>query len=378
MCVTHAVYLLCRLLMASGIPNVPSLTSATGAKEFIQQQESWWSQHTDCINFSKRAQQSRRRFNFQVQTDGISVSVLIFQPFAEPLTQPNTAPPPPPSAANRIRKRQDSRAAAGEWVQGLPHRHLVQPARIVGLDPGRKALFTAVVHSQQAADGLQAGRPCEHRYDSLSWSCSRWQEAAGIKYRLLKTELWISRKPGLNAALLATPTAKVASSAQFLHHIRHRMQHTAAAQTHFGDRRHRQLRWRSCIKRQQPYTAICKEISGGSKETVVAYGDAKFSSSCCKGNPSTPTVSLRRKLGQCCQVYDTDESRTSKLCCACKTAMDGVPLPLLGNTCLCCPHWLHDLHRVACLCLVPGSAVAHACKCLVNCTRLPKTVRALL
>ncbi len=106
MCVTRAVYLLCRLLMAAGIPNVPSLTSGTGAKEFIRQQESWWSQYTDCINFSKRSQQSRRRFNFQVQTDGISVSVLMFQPFAEPLTQPNTAAPPPPHAPNRKRKRQ--------------------------------------------------------------------------------------------------------------------------------------------------------------------------------------------------------------------------------------------------------------------------------
>ena len=152
------------------------------------------------------------------------------------------------------------------------------------------------------------------------------------------------------------------------------MQHTAAAQTHFGDRRHRQLRWRSFIKRQQADTAICKEISGGSKETVVAYGDAKFSSSCCKGNPSTPTESLRRKFGHCCQVYDTDEFRTSKLCCACKTAMDGMPLPLLGNTYLCCPHWLRNLQRVACLCLVLGSAVVRACKCQVNCTRLPKTV----
>ena len=110
---------------------------------------------------------------------------------------------------------------------------------------------------------------------------------------------------------------------------------TGCSTQHFGDRRHKQLRWRSFVKRQQAYTAICKEISGGSKDTVVAYGDAKFSSSCCKGNPSTPTVSLRRKLGHCCQVYDTDEFRTSKLCCACKTAMDGMPLPLLGNTHLC-------------------------------------------
>ena len=341
MCVTCTLYILCRLLMAAGIAGVPSLTANKGAKEFIRHQESWWNRYTECINFSKRTHQSKRRFKFQVQTDGISVSVLMFRPFPTPPLQANTAtaaatPPPPGRKRKRhSRAEQSSRTTTGEWVQGLPDRHLMQPARIVGLDPGRRALFTAVVHSQQAANSLQGERPCEHRYDSLSWSCSRWQEAAGIKFRLHKTELWISRKADLNAALLATPTAKVASSAQFLYHICHRMQHTAAAHTHFGDRRHRQLRWRSFIKRQQAYSAICKEISGGSKKTVVAYGDAKFSSSCCKGNPSTPTVSLRRKLGHCCQVYDTDEFRTSKLCCACKTAMDGMPLPLLGNNYLC-------------------------------------------
>ncbi|DBA94883.1 TPA: hypothetical protein ACH3X1_002415 [Trebouxia sp. C0004] len=133
----------------------------------------------------------------------------------------------------------------------------------------------------------------------LSWSCSRWREASGIKFRLQKAELWISRKPALDAALKATPTAKVASSAQFLQHIRHRMQHTAAAQAHHGDRRHRQLRWRSFIKRQQAYSAICKTISGGSSDTAVAYGDAKFSSSCCKGNPrSAVTVHFHQILRQ--------------------------------------------------------------------------------
>ena len=253
------------------------------------------------------------------------------QPHVQSPAASSTTPSAPPASKKQRRQEQ----SVIEWVQGLPTRRVVQAARIVGLDPGEKALFTAVVQSQQAADSLQEKRPCEHKYESLSWSCSRWQEAAGIKYRLHKKELWMSRKPDLNAALLATPTAKVASSAQFLYHIRHRMQHTAAAQAHIGDRRHRQLRWRSFIKRQQAYSAICKEISGGSSDTVVAYGDAKFSSSCCQGNPSTPAVSLQRKLGNCCQVYDTDEFRTSKLCCACKTAMDGMPLPLLGKTYLC-------------------------------------------
>ena len=56
MCVTRAVYLLCRLLMAAGIPNVPSLSSGAGAKEFIRQQESWWSQYTDCSSVNGHSQ----------------------------------------------------------------------------------------------------------------------------------------------------------------------------------------------------------------------------------------------------------------------------------------------------------------------------------
>ena len=323
------LWLLCRLLKAAGVEGLPSLSSKgdTGCKAFIADQNSWWEHHTNCLTFSKRSERSKRTFHHQVQTDGVSVSVLMFQPHAVSVDASSTTPLAPPASKKRRRQEQNS----NEWVQGLPDRYLDQPQRVVGVDPGRKALFTAVVHSQQAAESLQSAHPCEHKYESLSWSCSRWQEAAGIKYRLHKTKLWISRDAGLNAALLATPTAKVATSAEFLHHVRHRMQHTTAAQTHFGDRRHRQLRWRSFIKRQQAYSAICKEISGGSSDTVVAYGDAKFSSSCCKGNPSTPTVSLRSQLGHSCKVFDTDEFRTSKLCCACKTAMDGMRLPLSGN-----------------------------------------------
>ena len=177
-CDVHIVYV-CRLLMAAGIAGMPLLTANKGAKEFIRHQESWWNWYTECVNFSKQTHQSKRRFNFQVQTDGISVSGLMFRPFPKPPLQTNTAaatPPPPGRKRKRhSRAEQSSRTTTGECVQGLPDRHLMQPARIVGLDPGRRALFTAVVHSQQAADSLQGERPCEHRYDSLSWSCSRWR-----------------------------------------------------------------------------------------------------------------------------------------------------------------------------------------------------------
>lgn len=131
----------------------------------------------------------------------------------------------------------------------------------------------------------------------MSWSIGKWRQASGINYRLHKTSLWLNRKPALKAALQATPSAKVACSDLFMEHIKHRMEHEAAAASHFGDKRHKKLRWRTFIKRQQAYSSICKDISAGSADTVVAYGDAAFSSSSGKGNPSTPTVSLRRKLG---------------------------------------------------------------------------------
>ena len=88
------------------------------------------------------------------------------------------------------------------------------------------------------------------------------------------TKLWLKRDPGLESALQQTPTAKVASSADFGRHILHRVQHAAAVRKHFGDQRHGQLRWSTYIKRQKAYAAICKDFAGGNSNTVVAYGAA--------------------------------------------------------------------------------------------------------
>ena len=127
---------------------LPPLTSRgeTGCKAFIANENSWWGHHTDCIKFSKRADRSRRRFNHQVQTDGVSVSVLMFQLHVESPAASSTTPSAPP--ASKKRKRQEQSVI--EWVQGLLDRHLIQPQRIVGLDPGRRALFTTLVHSARS------------------------------------------------------------------------------------------------------------------------------------------------------------------------------------------------------------------------------------
>ena len=105
------------------------------------------------------------------------------------------------------------------------------------------------------------------------------------------------------------------------------MQHKATAVDHFGDKHHRELLWRTFIKWQQAYTSICKDISAGSANRLVAYGDASFCSCCCKGNPSHQLF-LCAEMGYHCKVFDMYEFRTSRLCCA---AMDGMPLPVTGN-----------------------------------------------
>ncbi|KAA6425067.1 MAG: hypothetical protein FRX49_05241 [Trebouxia sp. A1-2] len=228
------------------------LLKAAGEKKFTAERASWWQRCTDYQSFCTHTQRTHREFHFQVETDGISVSILMFQPAS------GSASAPPVAPNSKKRKRRQQQQTSSAWVSGLPDSQLLQAPRIVGLDPGRKALFTAVVHSQPAADSLHRGRPCESMYDTLSWSCSRWQEASGIKHRLRKSELWLNRKPALKAALLDTPTAKVWSTDQFMLHIKHRLQHAPEAIAHFGDRRHRQLRWSTYIKRQQAYAAVCK------------------------------------------------------------------------------------------------------------------------
>ena len=201
-------------------------------------------------------------------------------------TPPSALAQPPSTSTGKKRNRQEQTTTA--WVRGLPDKHIGEAQRIVGLDPGRKALFTAIIHSQSAADSLKAQRSHGSKYTTISWGSSKWHEANGTTYLLHKTNLWLNKKPAFKDALQDTPSAKVASIASHVEHIQHRMQHEAGAVDHFEDMRHRNLRWRTFIKRQQAYTSICKDISAGSADTVVAYGYASFSfsSSCCKGKPS--------------------------------------------------------------------------------------------
>ena len=233
--------------------SVPSCTPE-GCKESTARGVGyWWGRFTNCVSFSKQSPRSERRLYNEVQTDGVSVSVTMIKPKPTP---PSASAQPPSTSTGKRGKRQ--KQTATEWVRGLPDKHIGQAQRIVGLDPGRKALFTAAIHSQSAADSLKAQRSHGSKYTTISWGSSKWREASGTKYWLHKTDLWLNKKPAFGNSLQDTPSAKEASIASYVEHIQHRMQYEAAAVDHFGDMRHRKLEWRTFIKQQQAYTSICR------------------------------------------------------------------------------------------------------------------------
>ena len=311
--------------------------SKDSCSDFTAREDHWWRIFTSSPQF---CQQIKRLFAHQLNTDGVSVGVVTFKK--------QQAQPPPPA---KSKKRKHNASKPSAWVQGLPANTPITAARIIGLDPGRNSLFTAVIHEEHATNHLQAPQPIKHQV--LSWSRSRWQEVSGIKHAKLMRELWIHDDPTVMENLLDTPTPKAATTVAFGRHIFYRLTHMPATVTHYGARKYRQLRWSLYMQKQRAMASMCNSITGGKRDTIVAYGDAKFA--CCgKGNEATPTTSIRKKLGAACRVYDVDEFRTSKLCCACHHAMAGMPLPSMGNNPQ--PAWnLHEHCAPACLQSIQGS-----------------------
>ena len=155
---------------------------------------------------------------------------------------------------------------------------------------------------------------------------ARWHEVSRSKEHKAKSDNWLQDAPALRANLLSTPTPKVADTQAFGNHINHRLQHALSVQQHFTKPCQCKLRRKRKVRQQKALQEVCNTISLHSSKTVVAYGDAKFSSSS-RGLAPTPTCSLRRHLGTTCTVCDVDEFRTSMLCCECHRAMVGMPIP---------------------------------------------------
>jgi hypothetical protein len=198
-----------------------------------------------------------------------------------------------------------------------------EDCRIIGLDPGRKNIFTAVVHSKESMETLQAPNGENIRNEVIHWSRGRFYRECGYHKRTRLTKEWSEANPRIKEFGEKVPSSKVADLVSYLERVRFCLAYLDDLFSFYSSKRMKRLKWSTYIRRQQTYEKITKSLTGGHKRTIVAYGDASFTSSA-RGNVAVPTSTLRRKISSRCRVVEIDEFRTSLLCCSCHSEMKGL------------------------------------------------------
>ena len=227
------------------------------------------------------------------------------------------APPKPPDTSKEteetLRKKQVERArqlrdrciAAGE------------ECRFVGIDPGIKAPFTAVVHSD-AAEASQV------HFEVITARKKEWNAKLGFTRYTKKVATWIANDPAVKTFNETVASAKTASLATYSSRITTVLEAFRALMWFYVERvRVRREKFGRGIRSQQGLDHFADKITGGKKNTVVAFGDACRNPRV-RGHAPVSTNKLRRTLSRKCVVGDVDEFRTSMCCSQCHEKMEGL------------------------------------------------------
>ncbi|KAI3659768.1 hypothetical protein MP638_000897 [Amoeboaphelidium occidentale] len=160
---------------------------------------------------------------------------------------------------------------------------------VVGLDPGRKDIFT-----------------CHDGEKKVHCSNREWQEISGANFQKKKHVFWLKKEPDIENINASMPSSKVSNVKDFLHFLDYELKNSKKLLSFYGSKRWRQLRRKSDIQKQKAYDVVCKRIAGPCLDSVVAYA-------------SGPTKSLLKNLIQRkVTVRMVWEHRTSVVCSKCK------------------------------------------------------------
>ncbi|KAL3141216.1 hypothetical protein ABBQ38_003555 [Trebouxia sp. C0009 RCD-2024] len=254
-------------------------------------------------------------FGYHVSTDGVSVSIGF-----------ELEAPVPGQPLHPYRLAQLAPSGQPQPVRGVlgPFLHNLQSApRIVGIDPGRINIYTAVVHTPQAAQTLQ--QPSPVKYQTLKCTAASFREQSGASARTAKVAKWLKTDRPVNQAINDMPSAHTSSTQAFSHHCSYRLQHSHLIASHFTSRRYKTLRWETYTRKQRALAMMCNEVTARNKDTVVAFGNAEFAHNS-RGRPSSLTKGFKRQLAGRCRLFEVDEHNTSVKCCACYQPMAGMGL----------------------------------------------------
>ncbi len=208
---------------------------------------------------------------------------------------------------------------------------LESSTQVVAMDPGRKPIFTAVVHNQAALDSLHSPSPENVKHEVIKWSKRRFYQDAGYTHHNRVTKIWTDKAPLIKALNAEVLSAKTSSLGLFESYARYVLPNLETVMSFYNCKRFKRLRGKTYISRQKAYEKLVSELTAGDSNSLIVWGDASFPSTG-RGSPALPTSGLRKKVGSRARVLDHDEFRTSMLAACCHTELKSLQGPQSGKS----------------------------------------------
>lgn len=183
-------------------------------------------------------------------------------------------------------------------------------------------------------------------------SNKRWQEISGSKNSNKMIVKWKKADPAIRRIESGIPTPCCYSTEQFISYLIYMLHYGHRLLEFYRQRRFRNLRRKTKIKRKKAYDILCNEISGGRPpdSVVIFYGGGRFSHAS-PGRPPTPNKHLFQELKRRFPKTRLACERGSSQICS----TDGERLKstkhysLMQCTELCMTLWSRDVNASRCI-----------------------------
>ena len=178
---------------------------------------------------------------------------------------------------------------------------------ILGLDPGRTALFTTC-----SIDGA-------HRQHSTK----QFRHTATYMSSLKTIHSWIDKCDLAKRVGKELPSRKTSSLQELKRHIQYVLPVLGAMLQWHMDKAFRKLKLRRYIASKKALRSICEELTSNGR-TLIGFGDwsNRDVAGVIKKSPAGPVKKLEAMLRQRCRVVSVDEFRTSKTHHTCGGRLD--------------------------------------------------------
>jgi hypothetical protein len=277
-------------------------------EEFLKDRSVWWRK----LFKVEKLETTRRKFAYELLTDGRSVKVVMRKPAAN-LVRMVMAVTDDAVAVSFVVDKQPSQLDPDSFDE------------VWGLDPGRRDMFVA----------------CNSMYQAQKCSSAEFYNVAKYTHFNAKNKIWLSKAHDVRAIIQGTPVKRTSSSHRVKVYAQYMLEHYGKLSAFYGARRYRNARLTRHVCARKKLQALCKELtskapaSNGVKRTLVGFGDWSAQGGGIRGRPGGPTKRFRNTLKQYAHVIDVDEYCTSKVCNCCKQKS------------------LHNMHKWTC-CQEPG------------------------